>query len=274
MSVYEIITEKILEQLERGTIPWRKPWSVIPPQNAVSRKPYRGINALLLNSLAFESPFFITFKQARDLGGFVRKGERGFPVVFWTFVEKEGEEKRIPLLRYYTVFNLSQVDGMKAPTVEPRAIRPIDRCEEILSSMPNPPSIAFGGNRASYSPAADRIALPCRERFNNIEEFYSTAFHELIHSTGHKKRLSRSGITEDVVSFGSDSYSREELVAELGASFLCGNAGIATATVQNSASYIASWLSALQNDKRLIISAAGQAQKAVDYVLGEGTASE
>jgi len=210
----------------------------------------------------------LTFRQARVLGGFVRRGERGFPIVFWQFIKDEETEEKFPLLRYYTVFNVGQCEGIDVPILGARAFSPIEECENIVSGMPNPPRTEFGGNRAFYVPSRDLITIPARGRFTDGEEFYATMFHEMAHSTGHQSRLNRKGISESGVGFGSEIYSQEELVAEIGASFLNAKAGIVGCTIANSASYIANWLLALRNDKRMIISAAGQAQRAADYILG------
>lgn len=271
MNVYAIITQQIIEQLEKGVVPWRKPWRSILPQNLVSRREYRGINSILLNSLPFENPYFLTFKQARLFGGFVRRGQRGFPIVFWQFIEDEETKETIPLLRYYTVFNVSQCDGIPVPLLAARQFNPIEQCEQIVSGMPNPPAIKFGGNQAFYVPSGDLITMPVAERFDSSEEFYSTMLHEMVHSTGHVSRLNRKGINESGVRFGSETYSQEELVAEVGASFLNAKAGIVGRTLENSASYIANWLRVLRNDKKMIVSAAAQAQKAADYILGVQT---
>ena len=266
-NVYEIITQQILSQLQSGTIPWKKPWRVIPPTNLVSRKQYRGINLILLNSLPFESPYFLTFKQARMLGGFVRQGEKGFPIIYWQFIVDEETEKKIPLLRYYTVFSLSQTVGIDAPPIVAQTFNPIEKCEEIVSGMVNRPKIELVGNVAAYFPSVDLVKLPARQWFSQPEEFYSTEFHELIHSTSHPSRLDRK-MEEGPARFGSASYSKEELVAEIGASFLNAKAGISSATLENSSSYIANWLRVLRNDKKMIVCAAAQAHKSADYILG------
>ena len=273
-QVYAIITEKIIEQLEKGAVPWRKPWKTILPQNLISKREYRGINSILLNSLPSEHPYFLTFRQARALGGFVRHGQRGLPVVFWRFIEDEETKKKIPFLRYYTVFNISQCEGIAVPEFYNRNVQPIEECERIVSGMPNPPQIEFGGNQAFYVPSCDLISIPVRQRFDNAEEFYLTLLHEMVHSTGHISRLNRKGIHESGVGFGREVYSHEELVAEIGASFLNAKAGIVGRTIENSASYIANWLAVLRSDKRLIILAAGQAQKAADYILNVQTSRD
>ena len=175
----------------------------------------------------------------------------------------------MPFLRYYTVFNIEQAEGVEVPKDEPLPeLSPIAECERIAERMPNPPKIEFdGGNRAFYRPLNDSVHLPLRKVFLSAEEYYSTLFHELVHSTGHGSRLNRPGIQD--VNFGSEKYSKEELIAEIGAAFLCGTTGIEKKTIQNSAAYVQNWLNALKDDKKLVVLAAAQAQKAVDYVTGQ-----
>jgi antirestriction protein ArdC len=267
---YERITERIVALLEQGTVPWHQPWRVTTglPRNLVSQKPYRGINAFVLAVQRYDSPDWLTFRQAIQLGGSVRKGEKACPVVFWKqfAVEDEVEKPRkIPLLRLYHVFNAAQCDGLKAaPEAMPmEAAKPA----EIVAGMPERPVIKHGMTQAFYAPVDDTVWLPPTERFDGIEQYYATLFHELIHSTGHEKRLKRASIMERN-GYGTDAYCREELIAELGSAFLCGHAGIVDRMADNSAAYLASWLERLQNDKTLIVSAAAQAQKAADYILG------
>jgi antirestriction protein ArdC len=201
--------------------------------------------------------------------------------VFWKWIDLKDASKpesddlesvsgKVPLLRYYRVFNLDQVEGIKPPPEEQvsNPFTPIQQAEQILEHMPLKPDIRYGGNRAYYSPRLDYIQLPARESFHSPEEFYSTAFHELTHATGHPDRITRKGNTEAAY-FGSHEYSREELVAEFGASMLCAQAGIEQQTITNSAAYIQGWLRVLKGDKRLAIIAAGQAQRAVDYILNQ-----
>lgn len=277
MNVYERVTARIMEILETGTIPWKKPWiSSEGAKNLITKKPYRGINQFLLNSSPYGSPYWLTFKQALQKGGKVRKGERSTPIVFWKWLEQKDvpEEDynsatgKVPLLRYYNVFNLEQIDGIEAP-VEEQSINPfspIEQAEMVIRDMPQRPKIMYGGDRACYSPSLDYIQLPPKEAFTSPEEFYSTAFHELTHASGHSSRLGRKGILEPSY-FGSHEYSQEELVAEFGASMLCGFAGIEQQTVENSAAYIHGWLKVLKGDKKLAIVAAGQAQRAADFIL-------
>jgi antirestriction protein ArdC len=269
---YEIVTESIIKQLESGVAPWRKPWRTEPPANLVSKKEYRGINIFLLASLGYGSRYWITYRQAQALGGSVQKGQHGSKVIFWKFDEYrkenketgETENRKSVLLRYYTVFNLEQCEGIKCPDPAP-VIHPIEQCESIVNSMPNRPGFEQD-SRAFYRPSTDTVGMPSRSAFDSAERYYSTLFHELTHSTGHPSRVGREGIMEHNT-FDSEDYSKEELVAEMGAAMLCGVAGVESRTLDNSASYLQSWIDRLRSDSRLIVSAASQAQKAADYIL-------
>jgi len=279
-KVYDVINGRIMELLESGTVPWRKTWNAASsqPKNMVSKKDYRGVNVFLLACMPYVSPYWMTFKQVKDKGGHVRKGEKSTPVIFWKWIDRkdatptEGEvaiNGKIPMLRYYSVFNLEQTEGMElAPTAAEtiNTFTPIENAELIIAGMPLRPDIQHGGNKACYSPFLDYVKLPVPEVFESPEEYYSTAFHELTHATGHAKRVGRKGVTETSY-FGSHEYSKEELVAEMGAAFLCGHAGIEQKVLENSAAYIRGWLKALKNDKMLLVHAAAQAQKASDYIL-------
>lgn len=262
------VTDAIIDRLEKGTVPWHKPWKsrFSLPVNLASGRPYRGINAFALAMQPYRSRYWLTLRQAAQLGGSVRCGERGTTVIFWTWLEKD--EDRIPFLRYYTVFNAEQCDGLKLPEPAPvPEIHPIDAAEKIVAEFRNGPRIERVGNQALYRPPADTILMPVRESFESSEEYYSTLFHELTHSTGHESRLARPTLV-DLCPFGSTNYSKEELVAEMGAALLCGEAGIENRTIDNSAAYIGGWLKKLQDDRRLLIVAAAQAQKAADLILG------
>ena len=274
--IYDHITQRLITLLKQGTVPWHKPWKAQTglPQNLVTKHPYRGINVFLLLSMSYESPFWLTFRQALQLGGSVRQGERSCPVVFWkptTITDKEsGEPQKIPLLRYYHVFNVAQCDGLKT-VPEPVAVSAngITKPETILAYMPQRPEIKHGMARAFYSPREDYVGLPDRERFEQAEGYYATLFHELVHATGHASRLNRATVT-DCSGFGSHPYCKEELIAEMGAAFLCGHGAIVERTIDNSAAYLNGWLAQLRSDKTLIVQAAAQAQKAADFVLGPG----
>jgi len=269
---YDRITDRITALLEQGTVPWHKPWKARTglPRNFVSKHPYRGINVFLLLAMMYESPFWLTFRQVSQLGGSVRKGEKACPVVFWKQTASEdknsGEQKKKYLLRFYHVFNVSQCDGLKI-SAEPVQENVIAKPEDIVAQMPQPPILKHGMSHAYYSPKEDCVGLPPRERFERTEGYYATVFHELVHSTGHEKRLKRSTLTEKS-GFGSNPYCKEELIAEMGAAFLCGLAEIGERTIDNSAAYLNGWLEQLRNDKTLIVQAAAQAQKAADFILG------
>jgi antirestriction protein ArdC len=278
MNVFEQVTTRIMELLESGTVPWKKPWSSSEgARNRISKKFYRGINSFLLNCSPYSSPYWLTFNQARQKAGQVRKGEKSTAVVFWKWIntvredDDSGNESAIikkPLLRYYNVFNLDQIDGIDPPEEE-QPVNPfslIEKADLVFRNMPGRPNIHYSGDRACYSPTFDCIKLPNQEAFKSPEEFYSTAFHELAHATGHVSRLGRKGILEPSY-FGSHDYSQEELVAEFGASMLCGFAGIEQQTIENSAAYVQGWLKVLKGDKKLAIIAAGQAQRAADFIL-------
>lgn len=275
MKVYEIITNKIIEQLEKGTVTWRKPWKVEgSPMNFVSKRPYRGLNVFLLNSEGYSCPYWASFKQINKLGGKVKKGAKSSIIIYWKILDIEdrndkGEDvsKKIPLLRYYRVFNLEQTEGIEYKTENKREkVNNIDECEDIVNCFLDKPKINHNEARAYYSPNLDYINMPKKDLFDNAESYYSTLFHELTHSTGAEHRVNRKSVVEASY-FGSENYSKEELVAELGASFLCGICGIENTTINNSVAYIQGWLKALKNDKKLIIYASAQAQKAVDYIL-------
>jgi antirestriction protein ArdC len=278
-DAYQAITDRVIEALEAGHVPWHRPWRSVRgqlPTSLQTGRAYRGINVWLLSlesmRQGYTSPYWITFKQAKERGGNVRRGEKGTQVVLWKPVRKqvendagENEEHRYLVLRTYTVFNLEQTDGIEMPEEEPLPERdPIEACEAIVTGYLLGPDIRHGGNRAYYSPALDYVQMPQRGQFDTSEGYYATLFHELAHSTGHESRLNRGGFGGG---FGSESYSKEELVAEMAAAFLCGEAGIEV-DIPQSASYIRSWLKALENDRKLLVSAAAAAQKASDRVLG------
>lgn len=280
-KVTDLINQRIMELLEHGTVPWRKTWHAATnyPKNLISKKEYRGINVFMLACQEYSSPYWMTFKQCSDKGGHVRKGEKSTPVIFWKWLDKRdagGDDAdtvtvndKIPMLRYYSVFNLEQVDGIEPPpTTEAisNPFTPLDRAEAIIAGMPLRPDIHYRGNQPAYSPVLDYVKMPEPEAFESPEEYYCTLFHELGHSTGHAKRIGRKGILEPSY-FGSHNYSQEELCSEFCSAFLCGHAGIEQGTLQNSASYIDGWLKAIKGNKKLLVMAASQGQRASDYIL-------
>jgi antirestriction protein ArdC len=277
-NVYEIVTEQIIRQLEQGVAPWHKPWRTEAPCNLVSGKQYRGINVFLLASQGYESRYWLSFNQAKKLGGYVKKGEHSSLVTFWNVGEEKIirdtngiERKSRPfLLRFYRVFNVCQTDGIAEKLglgKSAHRVASIEECEAIVSGMPKCPATEQS-DRAWYRPSTDTVGMPARSLFNSPEEYYYTLFHELTHSTGHASRVGREGI-EHLNTFGSESYSKEELVAEMGAAMLCGVTGLAPQTLENSAAYLQSWLGVLKSDSRMVVTAASAAQKAVDYILGK-----
>lgn len=270
-DVYTIVTNRIVEALEEGTIPWHKPWGEYgAPVSLASGKAYRGLNPLILNLAAaergFADPRWVTFKGAQAAGGNVRKGARSEVVAFWKWIDKRDDSgDKVPLLRYYRVFNVEETD-LDLDPLAPRDFAPIEAAEELLAGYVDV-QVKYGGDRAYYSPVLDYIGLPVREAFDTPASFYSTAFHEAVHSTGHWDRLGRFD-RENLASFGSESYGKEELVAEIGSAYCMGFAGLVDESLDASAAYIAGWLAAIRKDRRLILGAAGQAQKAVDRITG------
>lgn len=279
-SVYEMVTDRIIEQLENNIIPWQKPWTGIRSGafNRISKKPYSLLNQMLLQ----HEGEYATFKQWTDLGGHVRKGEKSEIVVFWKIQPIEEEQKdgtkvvkQIPLLRYYNVFHISQVEGVEPLQEEElHDIEPIEKAESILHDYWTKENIRvehMAGNRAYYSPTFDMICLPLFEQFYDSCEYYSTAFHESVHSTMKEDRCNRAEDRKGKnVAFGSEDYSKEELVAEIGSATILNIIGIETkSSFTNSAAYIQNWLSVLRNDVKFIVSASSKAEKAVNYILGE-----
>ncbi len=288
-DVYSIVTEKILEALDQGTVPWRKPWrggSSAMPKSLATRKPYRGVNVWLLSMSAqaagFTSPYWITYKKAQTLGGQVRKGEKSTLAVFWKMTERETttdsgavEKTSYFVLRYYRLFNIDQCDNLDpdklpvdaVPDVDETELHfePIQACQHVIDSMPNRPTIDHDNERqAYYRPSTDSVHMPDRKHFENESAYYNVLFHELGHSTGHESRLSRK--ESAVAAFGSHKYGKEELVAEFCSCFLCGVTGIESATIDNSAAYIANWSKAIKSDRKLVVLAASAGQKAADFI--------
>ena len=276
-DVYEMVTDRIIEQLEQGVISWEKPWGGVidGAYNRISKKPYSLLNQMLLQ----HSGEYATFKQWSELGGHIRKGQKAEIVVFWKLQPYEEENadgekiiKQIPLLRYYNVFHISQVDGVEPKEIDLNEFEPIEEAEKIKTeymTRENLKILEKLTDDAFYSPAFDYIQVPCKEQYQNVEEFYSTLFHEMVHSTRHKTRLDRleTGVNTH---FGTESYSKEELVAEIGSASIMNLLGIETKkSFRNSSAYIQNWLQVLRGDKKFIISASSKAEKAVKYIMNE-----
>ena len=302
MDVMAIVTEKIMYALEQGVIPWQKPWCTVGgAYNRMTGRTYSLLNQMLLR----HSGEYASYKQWLEAGGVVKKGAESEIVVFWKFpvlVDKnldsgegdspggrtapdgghidmvsdkcrEGVARQAPVLRYYRVFHISQVDGVepiKTDSMEQSDIKAIDKAETLLHGYLDREGIRLEcgpSNEAYYSPQRDVVHMPSLSQFMNSESFYATMLHEAVHSTGAEKRLARKSLSHVV--FGSESYSKEELVAEIGSACLMHHLGISTkATERNASAYVQGWLRALRNDRRTIVYAAGQAEKAVNYILG------
>lgn len=276
-SSYARITDDLIALLDDGVVPWRRPWTSRGPCNLVSRRPYRGINVLVLACQGRPSPWWLTYRQAAALGGHIREGEHGTQVVFWRVVDPAVADpvpgRRSVVLRTYTVFHESQCSLPPGTVPDPIEAGPgIRTCDDIVTGMTDPPHIVTGSDLACYLPVTDTIHIPRRADFADAESYYATLFHELGHATGHPRRLDRTALVTPAP-FGSPDYSREELIAEMTSAFVCGAAGIAPATLPQSAEYIAGWLQVLRADRRLVVVAAGQAQRAADYILGRPEAT-
>jgi antirestriction protein ArdC len=275
-DVYEYVSSRMIERLEQGEIPWvntrAKP--LLCARSYTTGKQYRGINAFLLTMANGASPFWATFQTVKEAGGNVKKGSKSRIAVFWKLMESKevdsesGEKKHYPVLRYYNVFNLDSCEGLTDPLLDEVNIAdPIEAAESIIAGYTNKPAINFGqSGRAFYSPAEDRIVMPQRSHFVSASAYYRTFFHEILHSSGAKGRLNRWSEL-DTQKFGREEYGFEELTAELGAAMVLAHAGLYEDMKEKSASYLSNWKQALQADSKLIVKAAGAAQKAVDWIL-------
>lgn len=291
-DIYQEVTDKIIAKLEEGTAPWHKPWgSPALARNYESGNIYTGINMVLFNLVyTDDEPYYLTFNQVKKLGGKVKKGSKARQLVYYNVMYKDGNGKRIseatakakrkageevekiPFLKSYGVFTIADIEGIEFSIPEekryPENVR-LAACEKILHDMPKRPKFQSkaGERKACYVPVIDTVRIPVLDRFEITEAYYNTLFHEVVHATGHASRLNRDGITKPI-KFGSDNYAKEELVAELGASFLCGITQINREVVlDNTAAYIANWLERLKNDKKLVFQAAAKAKQAVEFIL-------
>lgn len=291
VDVYEVVTTKMIEALEAGTVPWQKPWDSVEaaPRSLATGKLYRGLNAFLLGietaSKGYASPYWLTFNQMTKLGGNL-KGEKGAQkgtlVTFWKMIpiedEATGKKKTIPFLKFFYVFNLDQVENLEKvpadayPTPhEHTAEQRHAAAQAVIDGWDAKPVIKHGGDSAHFTWATDELFLPPVESFTGLDEYYTTAFHELTHSTAAEHRLDRKESRNNA--FGSHAYGREELIAEMGAAFLCAETGI-QATFSNSAAYLASWIRTIKADPKAVVVAAGKAQKAADMILGRTPAEK
>lgn len=262
MNMYQEITNLMIEKIKSGIIPWKQPY--LSHMNYLHQKPYRGINRLILSLYNYKSPFWLTFKQISQLGGKVKKHSKAVKVVFWNIVEDENQ-KTYAKCRFYHVFNIEQVEGIefKLPETKIRAygVDPLDYLSHHAYIEEK------NGATPCYSPSVDKIFIPEINYFDDEISYYSVLFHEMVHSTGHSNRLNREGVN-NLALFDEHTYSFEELVAEMGASFLNSEFGYKEETIDRSAAYIASWLRVLESNPKYIFQASSKAQEAVDYLLG------
>lgn len=272
-DVYDRVTAKVLAAIDGGVVPWHRPWDVSMPMSMSTNKPYRGINVFLL-----DGGYWGTYKKIKALGGQVRKGEKSSIAVFWKFLKRNdpdtGEEVTFPMLRHYNVFHSSQADwpdGMPERFKGSANTSEADRvvaAEQLVTDYVkgDGPTLTHGSDSACYMPNLDVVRMPDFGAFHGADRYYSTMFHELGHSTGHASRLNREGVA-NFDAFGSHRYAREELVAEMTAAMLSATVGI-DSTIETSAAYLKHWRDQIASDPRLIVKAAGEAQKAADMVQG------
>lgn len=291
-DLYQEVTNRIIEKLEQGVAPWKCTWNKYGlARNAATGHVYSGINMLLMNLTHHPIPYFITFKQAQKDGGKIKKGAKSEQVYYYNIYYKDADDNSISqseahilkangkevkvnsYIKYYNVFNVDDVEGIdfKLDKVKAYDNPIIEECDEIINNMTNPPKFNFiDADQPFYSPVSDIINMPDINQFETSAEYYATYFHELVHSTGHKSRLARPGITDINVKFKDKTYSEEELIAETGASFLCAHTNIDYDSIfENSAAYLQGWLKVLKQDKKMIFKAAAEASKAVDLILGK-----
>lgn len=290
-DTYQQITDLVIDSLEKGDIIWHQSWNNFGlPKNVTTGKSYRGWNVFWLNFhtmiRGYNTPFYLTFNQARQFKGSIRKGEKGTRITYWATVEDnkgqnehrndsqemDSSTKAVKLIpAIHTVFNIDQTEGIEFPKVQVlyrTAAEKIAASEDVVESMPCKPAIVHKGDSAYYAKQLDRVTMPEMKLFHSDEAYYTTLFHELAHSTGHSSRLNRKELQE-YDGFGGENYSKEELTAELTAAFLSAITGIQQQTIANTTAYIKGWLKALRNDKKLVLNAASQAQKVADFILGK-----
>lgn len=288
-DLYREVTNKIIAMIEQGVAPWRRTWSTYGlARNYATGHIYTGINLILMNNTPHPIPYFLTFNQVKERNAQIRKGAKAEMVIYFNVYYKDNQDRTLSkeeartragngeeiqvlkFIKYYNVFNIADIEGIEfeIPEIELKPNEKIERCENIIAEMPNRPELkSIDGNRAFYSPAQDFVNMPAIEQFETAEDYYATYFHELTHATGHASRLGRDEVINPQ-RFGSQPYSREELVAEMGASFLCSSVQIDYDNItENNAAYLAGWLNKLKADSKFIFKAAAEAQKAADYIL-------
>lgn len=296
-DVYQMVTDKILKQIEEtGKLTWVKPWKVGAgqsnfPMNGKTKRRYDGVNFFLLQFSGYCSPYWFSFKQIEDMKGNIKKGEKATQIVFWKInlydevneVTGKTEVKKVPMLRYYNVFNLEQTEGIVMPVIgapEPlNEFEPIELSESVIDQYGRlQPSLKLQvreSPQAYYQPGADLVNMPVIGQFESPEAYYSTYFHELGHSTGHETRLNRKEVTGNHAHFGSGDYGQEELTAELTAAFICAEIGLSNETQErNSVAYLKNWMHTIKADKKMFVMAAGRATKAANLILNKNEVKE
>ena len=290
-DLYQEVTNRMIAMIEQGVAPWRRTWSQYGlARNYATKHIYTGINMVLMNTTPHAVPYFMTFNQVKEQGGKVRKGSSAEMVIYFSVYYKDEHDRTLSkeearrardqgreiqvlkFIKYYNVFNIADIEGIEfeIPEVTLKDNEQIDACEQIIAGMPKPPQRKqTDANRAFYSPLADTVNMPDIRQFDSAAAYYATYFHELAHSTGHASRLAREEVMNPQ-GFGSKPYSREELLAEMAASFLCATVNIDYDEItENSAAYLAGWLKVLKEDSKFIFKAAAEAQKAADYILSK-----
>ncbi len=288
-DLYQEVTDKIIRLIEQGVASWRRTWSTYGlARNYATGHIYTGINLILMNNTSHSIPYFMTFNQVQERGGKIRKGAKAEMVIYFNVYYKDGNDQTLSreqartssdhgeeiqilkFIKYYNVFNIADIEGIDSEIseIELKPNEKIAVCECIIDQMPNRPEVRIlEGNRAFYSPTYDFVTTPPIRQFESSGAFYATFFHELIHSTGHSSRLAREEVMNPQV-YGTKPYGREELVAEMGASFLCSTAQIDYDDImENNAAYLAGWIGILKEDNKIIFKAAAEAQKAADFIL-------
>jgi|SRR5882757_467004 len=273
-KVYEIITDQVVKSLQEGTVPWRKPWDAADAPRSIDGHRYTGLNVFLLLVQEYKSKIWMTFNAMKKHGGNLKPNQHGTIITFWKMIDgidkETGESRKFAYLRYYKVYNLDQTENVDVPArvteVKESEFSPIESAESILAGYPDGPTVNHSGSAAYYKSNTDTVTLPPKKSFPDVNRYYSTAFHELGHSTGHESRLNRPGVVE-FDHFGSAKYGREELIAEMTAAFLNGESGILPETIEQNSAYIAGWIRTIQEDTKAVVTAAAAAQRAANYIL-------
>jgi antirestriction protein ArdC len=277
-KVLDAVVNQIIERIEKtGVLPWQRPWrSANQPMNMEYKNAYSGLNRWSCILAGYTSPFWLTFSQISKLGGKIKKGNQHTKIMKVALIEKKrknakGEEEVYARwtqpVKYYKMWNLEQTEGIEAPETQAGEVfEPIKACESLVKGFMDSPAVIFGGSKAEYSVKKDEIKIPKKEAFINSEEFYNTLFHEYAHSTGHSSRLNRRTVVENA-SFGTETYGKEELVAELTASMLCGHCNVVNKVIDNSSAYISGWLNKMRAEPRMLMASAGMAEKAFKHIV-------